>query len=257
MTYSWGNRWRRDLNQLEERLNEHPMTRYTPMDESDMKQLGRGAGALVLLKLVQDYVDLEVKKREFEVESRVRDIASQVRAQLQEGQEVRVGISVQRAPDVRVTASMVEPVRGYPQLRASDGRPQPVWTQDRQTQGSATEILSVQVRKPIPGEEDKCLLQDHSASQPVTTSFRVLERNETIEVRRLDIPQKELVKGEVPTQAPSHLDLMKRPADSDRGRYEVEMRQIRERAEVEAAAQRAEERAASLKDQFEHKPSIP
>lgn len=245
VTYSWSTRWQRELDSFEKRLNEAlPPSKYAPVDEGDIRSYGRGAGALVLLKLAQDYMELEIQRRDFDIRSRVSDIAAQVRDQLQPGQEVQVHVAINRAPDIRVTATAIEPVRDYPQLRAADSRPQPVWSESA-PKGSAnsSETATVRVRKPFPAETEQCLIQEVSSSKSVTTQFAIAERNETLEVRHLQMPAGSVSQNEVVKEAPQPPRLPERPLlEAERRALEERIASTIARAKAEADAARKTER---------------
>lgn len=239
VTYSWNTRWRRDLDTFEKRLNDQlPPGRFEPMDVGDLKSLGRGAGALMVLGLVSDYMNQEITRREQDIDGRVKEIAGQVKEQLQPGQEVQVHIAVNRASETRVSTVSIEPVRNYPQLRATDGSPQRIWqaSVNKDTTTDST-IISIQVRKPRDQEDIQCLVSELSSNQSVTTKFRISERNETLEVRHLSIPDSALAAGEVPKEAPQKP--FERPLlESERRTFEERAMAMKSEAEAAARAEK-------------------
>lgn len=255
ITYSWSTRWRRDLDAFEKRLNDQlPPSRFEPMDAGSLKSLGRGAGALIVLGLVSDYMNQEITRREQDINCRVKEIAGQVREQLQPGQEVHVHIAVNRASETRVSIVSIEPARNHPQLRAADGSPQRIW-QESVNKDATTDstIISIQVRKPRDKEDEQCLLSELSSNQSVTTKFRISERNEILEVRHLSIPDSELIAGQVPKEAPQK--------PFERPLLESERRALEERAmaiksEADAAA-RAEKTGREKDANFDSGRTLP
>jgi hypothetical protein len=225
ITYSWSTRWQRDLHKLENQVNSAlPPSRLAPFNVRDISSYGRGAGAFVLLKLADDFRKFDLKKKEFEVESRVHEITVQFLQQLQQGQEAQVHISINLAPEVRVTTLAVEPVRTFPQLRAAESRLQNVWNESSPNSSiGGSETVTVRVRKPFLGESEQCPIQELSARKAVTTEFAIAERNGTPEVRHLQLPPGSLNRNEVAEAAPQ-LGLPERPwFDAERQAFERRM----------------------------------
>ncbi len=250
VTHSWNTRWRRDLKALEKRLNgQLPPDGNEPMDTGNLKSLGRGAGVFLVLGLATDYMNHQINRQNQDIEGRVKDIVRQVSEQLQPGQETMVRILENKAPEVRVSVLAIELIRKGPQMRASDGSPQRIW-QEPSSDGAVPDstVRSLQVRKPRELEDEQCLVSELSHQQSVTTKFRISERNETLEVRHLNIPAEQLGAGHIPTEAPQpplerHL--------LERERSALYRHALQMKAEAEAEARNKSEKTSHSK-QSEH-----